>query len=713
MADAHTNFAYSTVATAPSPADTGTTLSVQSGHGARFPAAPFNAAVWPANQNPLVTNATIIRVTSKGSGDDWTIVRDQEGSSARSIQVGDQIHAGPTKKWFDDIEPFTLPSYTSNARKILRTDGSTSEWVAQNPGLTTYTVAANDASDRDKAVADYVCDGTADNVEIQAAIDAVEANGGGTVLLSEGTFAIATGLTIQGTSNSDSYNITLKGQGNETTKLNGANNVDVITLSNIPKVHISDIQIGVLGTGDGIVATAYGSSPYRSFWNSSFKNIYVRGDFSGHSGWAFYLENPFRSVFENIEANGVGNGIHLRSTNSNFNPGNLLFKRCFVDLSQANGIGYQLYTVDGGGQFNICTFIQCEAIDSEATSTTSVGWHFRGSSSSYHATKNIYILSSNVEQFNTAIKLEKAIQNTLQFNYIDVKTGGTIVSADSNSNGNDITILSGFLASSATANLIVDANTNANAPNVVRRFEAFLSSGSALNATVTSATQFDRINTSGSGTLDTDIPNGKTVYAEDVRVPDEAYGAGWNGSLEVPTKNAVYDKIETIASNATDTATGVVELATIAEVDTGTDATRAVTPDALAGSDIGEKGFAIAVFESDANVTVGDGKVGFVVPSTMNGMNIVDCVASVHTSGTTGTTDVQIRRRRGTTNTDVLSTKLTIDSTETSSTTAAAAYAINTSNDDLATGDIIYIDVDAVSTTPPTGLCVGVVARKP
>lgn len=31
-----------------------------------------------------------------------------------------------------------------------------------------------------------------------------------------------------------------------------------------------------------------------------------------------------------------------------------------------------------------------------------------------------------------------------------------------------------------------------------------------------------------------------------ITVPDEAYGAGWNGSTEVPTKNAVYDKIETL-----------------------------------------------------------------------------------------------------------------------------------------------------------------------
>lgn len=31
-------------------------------------------------------------------------------------------------------------------------------------------------------------------------------------------------------------------------------------------------------------------------------------------------------------------------------------------------------------------------------------------------------------------------------------------------------------------------------------------------------------------------------------VPDEAYGAGWNGSVGVPTKNAIYDKIEALGN---------------------------------------------------------------------------------------------------------------------------------------------------------------------
>lgn len=36
------------------------------------------------------------------------------------------------------------------------------------------------------------------------------------------------------------------------------------------------------------------------------------------------------------------------------------------------------------------------------------------------------------------------------------------------------------------------------------------------------------------------------TFAADISVPDEAYGSGWNGSTEVPTKNAIYDKIETL-----------------------------------------------------------------------------------------------------------------------------------------------------------------------
>jgi hypothetical protein len=49
-----------------------------------------------------------------------------------------------------------------------------------------------------------------------------------------------------------------------------------------------------------------------------------------------------------------------------------------------------------------------------------------------------------------------------------------------------------------------------------------------------------------------EVPNiAGDTFTGDVIVPDEVYGVGWNGSLEVPTKNAVYDKIETMGGGVT------------------------------------------------------------------------------------------------------------------------------------------------------------------
>lgn len=103
MADAHKNFATSLVATAPSPATSGTSLVVTGADGAKFPTAPFNATIWPAGVQPTTTNAEIVRVTNI-STDTFTIVRTQESTSARTVIVGDQISANITAKTLTDAE---------------------------------------------------------------------------------------------------------------------------------------------------------------------------------------------------------------------------------------------------------------------------------------------------------------------------------------------------------------------------------------------------------------------------------------------------------------------------------------------------------------------------------------------------------------------------------------------------------------------------------
>jgi|SRR6516165_592494 len=114
--DAHSNFAISAVATAPSPAGSGTTLGVSSGDGSKFPAVPFNATVWASGQTPTLSNAEIVRVTAR-SGDSFTaITRAQEGTSARTVVIGDQIMAAITAKVLTDIEtqlaPLASPALT-------------------------------------------------------------------------------------------------------------------------------------------------------------------------------------------------------------------------------------------------------------------------------------------------------------------------------------------------------------------------------------------------------------------------------------------------------------------------------------------------------------------------------------------------------------------------------------------------------------------------
>lgn len=87
----HKNFAYSTIATAPVPAASGTSLTVQAGEAANFPASGW-VVVWPAGAQPLVSNAEVCFFVPTG-GDTLGLIRAQQGTVARTIIVGDQISA--------------------------------------------------------------------------------------------------------------------------------------------------------------------------------------------------------------------------------------------------------------------------------------------------------------------------------------------------------------------------------------------------------------------------------------------------------------------------------------------------------------------------------------------------------------------------------------------------------------------------------------------
>lgn len=119
------DYATSTVLTAPSPADSGTSLVVQSGHGARFPAAPFYVTVHPPNEFPTLDNAEKLLVSSK-STDTFTISRGEADTDAKSIEAGWRISNSVFLRDLSRVKPFvnvTITTAAATAAKVGTTAG--------------------------------------------------------------------------------------------------------------------------------------------------------------------------------------------------------------------------------------------------------------------------------------------------------------------------------------------------------------------------------------------------------------------------------------------------------------------------------------------------------------------------------------------------------------------------------------------------------------
>lgn len=113
------------------------------------------------------------------------------GGSGFFTHLGHLTHI--TNKFDKDAVP--------SSGQVLAWNGSVYAPVAPSGGGggdALITVAASDTAAGPKANADYVCDGTGDHVEIQAAIDAVAqyASGGGEVVLLAGTYNITSTISL-------------------------------------------------------------------------------------------------------------------------------------------------------------------------------------------------------------------------------------------------------------------------------------------------------------------------------------------------------------------------------------------------------------------------------------------------------------------------------------------------------------------------------------
>jgi len=144
--DALKNFAYSLVATAPSPATSGTSLVVTAGQGSYFPATPFDATIWPAGVQPTNLNAEIVRVTAV-STDTFTITRAQYGTTAQSITAGYQIAQAVDANLLNLLAPLSGATFTGEVVapdfKVTGLTGSLPAGISVNvpTGSTSVSIA--------------------------------------------------------------------------------------------------------------------------------------------------------------------------------------------------------------------------------------------------------------------------------------------------------------------------------------------------------------------------------------------------------------------------------------------------------------------------------------------------------------------------------------------------------------------------------------------
>jgi len=332
--------------------DTDTSVSLVSGDGAKLlgTSEQYNLVVYNStdynapHQDPDVE---IIRVTAR-TDDALTIQRpasgndyNGEGSSntAKNHNTGGKTYKAImsiTKNTYDDLKSAIENMHTGRA----------------------VVVASNTAPTAIKASADYVCDGTDDDVQIQSAIDdfASSTAGKGTVFLTEGTFNISTTINID-------IDVSIIGSGWGTI-LHAEDALDDYVIDFTPPsstvgiwAYLAHFKIECNGAnqttaGGGIYAQGAIQSVFDHLWiNEPFNDgIYFHHISSGFLG---HHNRMISCLFdEGDNSSGSGRAIRFEASDEN------MIIACDFESNGGSGSNaYHIYDQSGGNTIDSCVFV--------------------------------------------------------------------------------------------------------------------------------------------------------------------------------------------------------------------------------------------------------------------------------------------------------------------------------------------------------------------
>lgn len=395
---------------------------------------------------------------------------------------------------------------------------------------------------------DYTCDGTADDVQINAALTELRSGSGGTVLLTAGTFNLAAPILVEGFDDVDvEQDLYLRGAGPANTSLVvGAGVSCGVRLGKSVRAHVWDLGLTIDGASDGIqaVASTEEAGIHRSAWMSTIARIQVLGPFDGgDTGWALDLDNVFRASIYDVEVNGTTNGIRWLNSTAEFNGGDSLIARCFVDIGNGAASGTAYAVESTAGNMNQLTFLVCHGIGNPAVAGQ-VCWKFSGAGNTSH----VRTVGCNAEQFATTVQTT-ATTYDIDVDLVHVTLRNGSVLADLDGYGSRVRCGLAYVEPSATVTLVDDDNTYSAKPNVFGPVDVYADTGSTVTADVTDTVVLRDITYDGPGTFPAAarqppavaqrkplaLTDGATITIDASRGDDFRVTLGGNRTMAAPT----------------------------------------------------------------------------------------------------------------------------------------------------------------------------------
>ena len=227
--------------------------------------------------------------------------------------------------------PYTHPSYTAKVSGLYKITvdktGHVSGAEEIHTGRAARFVVGTSTAGWTEADCDYLCDGTADEVEIKAAISALP-SGGGEILLLDGTYNISSSITIS------KANVVLRGSGPSTVlkrmfNLTSSNGVVACSASNccIRNMNVDGNKVDY-SSDDNRAIYASQSAAYIEIEDVITKNSHIGIALTGMTGarvsncivkttssQGFYISSVSSAVLDkNIVSGNGGTGITIENT---------------------------------------------------------------------------------------------------------------------------------------------------------------------------------------------------------------------------------------------------------------------------------------------------------------------------------------------------------------------------------------------------------------